>query len=289
MAGRRSGAARARHVVEIAVQVNGKLRDRIEARAGRLARAARGARRASGRTCARTSTATRSRRWSSCPAGSSTSSCGERMPPPRAVDRGRRSGLRAEAGGAGGWPRRSGAAVAEAGAGLVCGGLGGVMEAACRGARSRGGLTVGLLPGHRPRGGERLGRRRAADRARRGAQRAGGARGRRGGGDRRRLGDAERDRARAEDRRAGGRRSGRGSRRAAASRRRASSPSTIRARRSPRRCGWPGAERPSLSCTDSRADRHDRVLNRGAGRRTVAPCPRSAPASSSPAASRSWR
>jgi uncharacterized protein (TIGR00725 family) len=29
----------------------------------------------------------------------------------------------------------------------VCGGLGGVMEAACRGARSRGGLTVGLLPG----------------------------------------------------------------------------------------------------------------------------------------------
>lgn len=40
-----------------------------------------------------------------------------------------------------------GAAVAEAGAGLVCGGLGGVMEAACRGARSRGGLTLGLLPG----------------------------------------------------------------------------------------------------------------------------------------------
>jgi uncharacterized protein (TIGR00725 family) len=41
----------------------------------------------------------------------------------------------------------TGAAVAEAGCGLVCGGLGGVMEAACRGARSRGGLTVGLLPG----------------------------------------------------------------------------------------------------------------------------------------------
>ena len=37
--------------------------------------------------------------------------------------------------------------MAEAGAGLVCGGLGGVMEAACRGARSRGGLTLGLLPG----------------------------------------------------------------------------------------------------------------------------------------------
>ena len=40
-----------------------------------------------------------------------------------------------------------GAAVAEAGAVLVCGGLGGVMEAACRGARSAGGETVGLLPG----------------------------------------------------------------------------------------------------------------------------------------------
>jgi uncharacterized protein (TIGR00725 family) len=30
---------------------------------------------------------------------------------------------------------------------LVCGGLGGVMEAACRGARRRGGTTVGILPG----------------------------------------------------------------------------------------------------------------------------------------------
>lgn len=30
---------------------------------------------------------------------------------------------------------------------LVCGGLGGVMEAACRGAREAGGLAVGLLPG----------------------------------------------------------------------------------------------------------------------------------------------
>lgn len=30
---------------------------------------------------------------------------------------------------------------------LVCGGLGGVMEAACRGAKSAGGLTVGILPG----------------------------------------------------------------------------------------------------------------------------------------------
>src|SRR5918912_3497136 len=40
-----------------------------------------------------------------------------------------------------------GARVAEAGAVLVTGGLGGVMEAACRGARSVRGLTVGLLPG----------------------------------------------------------------------------------------------------------------------------------------------
>ena len=29
---------------------------------------------------------------------------------------------------------------------LICGGLGGVMEAACRGAGSSGGITVGLLP-----------------------------------------------------------------------------------------------------------------------------------------------
>jgi len=30
---------------------------------------------------------------------------------------------------------------------LVCGGLSGVMEAACKGAKSAGGLTIGLLPG----------------------------------------------------------------------------------------------------------------------------------------------
>lgn len=30
---------------------------------------------------------------------------------------------------------------------LVCGGLGGVMEAACRGANSESGLTIGILPG----------------------------------------------------------------------------------------------------------------------------------------------
>jgi len=33
------------------------------------------------------------------------------------------------------------------GAILVCGGLGGVMEAACKGASSRGGVTIGILPG----------------------------------------------------------------------------------------------------------------------------------------------
>jgi len=40
-----------------------------------------------------------------------------------------------------------GAGLARAGAILVCGGLGGVMEAACRGARQAGGRTIGLLPG----------------------------------------------------------------------------------------------------------------------------------------------
>ena len=30
---------------------------------------------------------------------------------------------------------------------LVCGGLGGVMEAACKGAKSEGGVTIGILPG----------------------------------------------------------------------------------------------------------------------------------------------
>ena len=41
---------------------------------------------------------------------------------------------------------RAGRAVARAGAVLVCGGLGGCMEAACRGAKSAGGLTLGFLP-----------------------------------------------------------------------------------------------------------------------------------------------
>lgn len=43
-----------------------------------------------------------------------------------------------------------GRAIAARGYGLVCGGLGGVMEAACRGAAEMGGLTVGILPGDDP-------------------------------------------------------------------------------------------------------------------------------------------
>lgn len=46
--------------------------------------------------------------------------------------------------------REVGRGLAEAGAVLVCGGLGGVMEAAARGAREAGGRTVGLLPGDDP-------------------------------------------------------------------------------------------------------------------------------------------
>jgi uncharacterized protein (TIGR00725 family) len=43
----------------------------------------------------------------------------------------------------------------EAGVILVCGGLGGTMEAACRGAVSAGGLTVGILPGNDRRAANR--------------------------------------------------------------------------------------------------------------------------------------
>ena len=37
--------------------------------------------------------------------------------------------------------------IAKSGSTLVCGGLGGVMEAACEGAKSEGGATIGILPG----------------------------------------------------------------------------------------------------------------------------------------------
>jgi hypothetical protein len=43
--------------------------------------------------------------------------------------------------------REVGRALAAAGAVVVCGGLGGVMEGACRGAREAGGQTLGILPG----------------------------------------------------------------------------------------------------------------------------------------------
>jgi uncharacterized protein (TIGR00725 family) len=42
-----------------------------------------------------------------------------------------------------------GRAVAELGAALICGGLGGAMEAAARGAKERGGLTIGIVPTYR--------------------------------------------------------------------------------------------------------------------------------------------
>ena len=40
--------------------------------------------------------------------------------------------------------------LAQRGAIIICGGLGGVMEAVCRGAMSKNGLTVGILPGGDP-------------------------------------------------------------------------------------------------------------------------------------------
>jgi hypothetical protein len=41
-----------------------------------------------------------------------------------------------------------GCEIARRGAVLLCGGLGGVMEAACRGAKKEGGITIGILPGY---------------------------------------------------------------------------------------------------------------------------------------------
>lgn len=41
----------------------------------------------------------------------------------------------------------TGKLIAEKGAALICGGMSGVMEAACKGASEAGGITVGYLPG----------------------------------------------------------------------------------------------------------------------------------------------
>ena len=49
--------------------------------------------------------------------------------------------------------RALGREIADAGAVLVCGGLGGIMEAAARGAAERGGTVVGILPGYHHRDG----------------------------------------------------------------------------------------------------------------------------------------
>jgi uncharacterized protein (TIGR00725 family) len=46
-----------------------------------------------------------------------------------------------------------GSGIARLGAVLICGGRGGVMESASRGAREAGGTVVGILPGDNPRGG----------------------------------------------------------------------------------------------------------------------------------------
>jgi len=48
------------------------------------------------------------------------------------------------------WATAVGRLIAKGGAVLLCGGLGGVMEAAAQGAQQAGGLTVGLLPGSDP-------------------------------------------------------------------------------------------------------------------------------------------
>ena len=49
------------------------------------------------------------------------------------------------------WAEDVGARIAECGAIVVCGGLGGVMAAAARGAARRQGTSVGILPGYDPR------------------------------------------------------------------------------------------------------------------------------------------
>jgi uncharacterized protein (TIGR00725 family) len=46
--------------------------------------------------------------------------------------------------------RRIGELIAGEGYGVICGGMSGVMEAACQGAAGAGGFTVGVLPGDSP-------------------------------------------------------------------------------------------------------------------------------------------
>lgn len=46
--------------------------------------------------------------------------------------------------------------IAENNAILICGGMGGVMEAACRGANEAGGVTVGILPGSSDKDGNKF-------------------------------------------------------------------------------------------------------------------------------------
>ena len=83
LAGRRSGAARARH--RRGRGAGQRQAARPDPGAGRRRRASSSRRwPASGRTWSGTSTATRSSRSSSCRGGSSTSSCGSAVPPPRA-------------------------------------------------------------------------------------------------------------------------------------------------------------------------------------------------------------
>jgi uncharacterized protein (TIGR00725 family) len=53
------------------------------------------------------------------------------------------------------WAEEIGRRLADAGATVVCGGLGGVMDAAARGARERDGLVVGILPGETRAGASR--------------------------------------------------------------------------------------------------------------------------------------
>jgi len=45
---------------------------------------------------------------------------------------------------------RVGQLIAESQATLICGGMTGVMEAACKGAKAKGGITIGILPGSDP-------------------------------------------------------------------------------------------------------------------------------------------